>query len=78
MIQFKENAWTDGQKDGRTDGQKDGRMDEQTLFHRTLPASAGGPIISFETPNRDLNKFFLIYKKDKSAAKSTLANAACL
>ena len=74
MIQFKENAWTGGRKDGRTDG----RMDGQTLFYRTLPASAGGPIISFETPNRDLNKFFLIYRKDKSAAKSTLANAACL
>ena len=34
MIQFKENAQTDGQKDRRTDG--------QTLFYRTLPAAAGG------------------------------------
>ena len=25
-------------------GQKDRRKDRQTLFHRTLPASAGGPI----------------------------------
>ena len=33
MVQFKENAWTD-------EGQKDG----QTLFYRTLSATAGGPI----------------------------------
>ena len=32
MIQFKENAPTDGQKDG------------QTLFYRTLLANAWGPI----------------------------------
>ena len=31
MIQFQENAWTVG------------RMDGQTLFHSTLPATAGGP-----------------------------------
>ena len=36
MIQFKENAWTDG----RTEGWKDG----QTLFYRTLLATARGPI----------------------------------
>ena len=35
MIQFKENAWTDGQKDGQKDG--------QTLFYRTLPATTRGP-----------------------------------
>ena len=35
MIQFKENAWTDGRKDGQKDG--------ETLFYRTLPANAGGP-----------------------------------
>ena len=35
MIQFQENAQTDG----RTEGQKD----EQILFYRTLPATAGGP-----------------------------------
>ena len=35
MIQFKENAWTDGRTDGR--------MDAQTLFYRTFPATAGGP-----------------------------------
>ena len=32
MIQFKENARTDGRKEG------------QTLFYRTLPATAGSPI----------------------------------
>ena len=37
MIQFQENAWTEGQ----TEGQKDGK----TLFYRTLPATAEGPII---------------------------------
>ena len=48
MIQFKENTWTDGRtdgwKDGWMEGQKDGRIDRQTLFYRTLPATAGGPI----------------------------------
>ena len=39
MIQFKENAPTDGRTEGRKDGWKDG----QTLFCRTLPATAGGP-----------------------------------
>ena len=34
MIQFKENARTDGRKDGRKDG--------QTLFYRILPATARG------------------------------------
>ena len=38
MIQFQENAL----KDGRTDKQKD--ADRQTLFHRTLLATTGGPI----------------------------------
>ena len=36
MIQFQENAWTEGQ---RTEGWKD----RQALFHRTLLATAGGP-----------------------------------
>ena len=31
MVQFKENAWTDGWKDG------------QTSFYRTLPATTGSP-----------------------------------
>ena len=35
MIQFQENARTEG----RTERRKDG----QTLFHRTLPATAGNP-----------------------------------
>ena len=41
MIQFKENAQTDRRMDG------DGKMDGQTLFYRTLPATAGGPISTF-------------------------------
>ena len=40
MIKFKDNAWTDK----KTEGQKDGRMHEQTLFYRTLLATAGGSI----------------------------------
>ena len=38
MIQFQVNAWPDGTTDGRTEGRKY----EQTPFHRTLPATAGG------------------------------------
>ena len=32
MKQFQENAWTEGQAEGR-----------KTLFYRTIPATAGGP-----------------------------------
>ena len=39
IIQFQENGCTDGSTDGRTDGRKE----RQTLFHKTLPANAGGP-----------------------------------
>ena len=39
MIQFKENA--------QTDGKMEGQKDRQTLFYRTLPANAGGPINFF-------------------------------
>ena len=31
-------------KDGRKDGQNNGQKDGQTLFYRTLPATAEGPI----------------------------------
>ena len=30
--------------EGWTEGQKDGQKEGKTLFYRTLPASAGGPI----------------------------------
>ena len=40
MSQFQENLLTDGRTDGRTDR----KMDRQTLFYRTLPVEAGGPI----------------------------------
>ena len=36
MSQPRENLWTDGRKDRLYDGQT-------TLFHRTLPATPGGP-----------------------------------
>ena len=41
MMQFQENAWTEG----RTEGRKDG----QTLFYRTLTATAGGPKMKITT-----------------------------
>ena len=34
MIKFQENAWTEGWIEGQ--------KDRQTLFYRTLPATAGG------------------------------------
>ena len=37
----------DGQKDGWKDRQRDGQKDRQTLFHRTLPATAGGVQYTF-------------------------------
>ena len=45
MIQFQENTWTEGQTEGQKDGRTEGRKDGQTLFYRTLPATAEGPII---------------------------------
>ena len=44
MIQFKENTQTDRWKD------------RQTLFYKTLPATAGGPIISM-APNQFAQKY---------------------
>ena len=40
MSQFRENLSTDG----RTDRKMDGHI----LFHRTLPATAGGPTTTFD------------------------------
>ena len=48
MIQFKENTWIDGRTEGWMEGQIEGQKDGQTLFYRTLPANAGGPIITLE------------------------------
>ena len=42
MSQFWENLWTDERTDVRTDR----RTNRQTLFYRTLPAEARGPIKS--------------------------------
>ena len=52
MTEFQENAWTEERKDG----QKDGR----TLFHRTLPATARGPI-RFQTSNINLVCIFYYF-----------------
>ena len=43
MIQFQENAQTDGRMDGKTDRRKD----RQTLFHMTLPTTAEGSKIPY-------------------------------
>ena len=42
--------------DRRTEGQKDGRMDGQTLFYRTLPATAGGPKRKKRRERREKNE----------------------
>ena len=36
-------GWTEGRREGRREAWKDEQKDGQTLFHRTLPAIAGGP-----------------------------------
>ena len=45
MIQFQENTWTEGWKDG------------QTLFYRTLPATVGGPNKKSQTLQKTLSQF---------------------
>ena len=52
MIQFQENAWTEG----RMEGQKDG----QTLFYRTLPATAP---LRVQKVHRLSNKKLLHYRQ---------------
>ena len=39
---------TSGQIESRMAGEKDGRTDRQTLIHRTLPETAGGPAKTFK------------------------------
>ena len=64
LIQLKENAWTDGRKDGQKDGRKEGRKDGQTLFYRTLLATARHPIkkntCRYHYQNLD-NMIYMIY-----------------
>ena len=45
MIQFQEIAWTNGKEDRKTEEWMEGQKDRQTLFHRILPATGGGPKI---------------------------------
>ena len=45
MIQFKENTRTDRRTEGQKDGWKNGQKDRQTIFYRSLPATAGGPLM---------------------------------
>ena len=49
MIQFQENAWTEGRMEGWKDG--------QTLFYRTLPATAGGPINTLRIASLNVGLF---------------------
>ena len=39
-----------------TDRRKDGRADEKTLFYRTFPAEAGGPITAKKTKEKKMIK----------------------
>ena len=59
MIQFQENAWTEG----RMEGQKDG----QTLFYRTFPAT---PWVQKLT---DMKTYRWTQKQRKKIKKSTLS-----
>ena len=50
------------------DGRKDGRKDRQTLFYRTLPATAGGPIykdyfrVDFSLSNKPTSLLLKVFK----------------
>ena len=70
-IQFQENAWTEG----RTEGQKNG----QTLFYRTLPATAGGPIKDFSQRDSFLTKRLpiQIYETAKKLRKARVEKILC-
>ena len=57
--------WTEGQTEGWTEGWKDGWKDRQTLFYRTLPASARGPIkICSQTLGYTLKPATFVYTLD--------------
>ena len=55
MIQFQENAQTDGRTDGRTERRKD----EQTLFYRTLPTT-GDPKSNWK---ENINRFWTVSER---------------
>ena len=59
MIQFQENAWTEG----RMEGQKDG----QTLFYRTFPATPGVQKLT------DMKTYRWTQKQRKKIKKPTLS-----
>ena len=48
--------------DGRTDGRTERRTDGQTIFYRTLPAEAGGPIRHYYLVE-EMNRNELMSKK---------------
>ena len=53
MIEFQENAWTERRMEGR-----ERRKDGQTLFCRTLPATARGPKKVWKNYPDDLQNSF--------------------
>ena len=53
----------DRQKDGKMEGGKDGWKDGQTLFHRTLSATAGGPKKKINEILRKKGSLAIIYIK---------------
>ena len=75
MIQFKENTWTDRRMEGWKDRWKDG----QTLFYRTLLATARGPKIdvpsaySFTSDIKLLERSFIYISKLVIDLKKSLA-----
>ena len=54
MIQIQENAQTDWKTERRKDG--------QTLFHRILPATTGGPKNTQKNPSNYLGEFFEFFE----------------
>ena len=64
-----------GQTEGWMKGWKDGWKGGQTLFHRTLPANAGGPKTKIEFLNalvyEDINNKLqtILYKKTNQSPK---------
>ena len=80
MIQFKENTWTDRRMEGWKDRWKDG----QTLFYRTLLATARGPKIdvpsaySFTSDIKLLERSFIYIKTSDRPKKEPCSTPALI
>ena len=62
-MQFQKTPWTDRRPDGRPDGQKD----RQTLFYRTLPATAmdskQGKVFQFYVSTLAKTKYLITFHR---------------